>query len=34
MEMFEPYVTGIMWFKKLPDTKAVADAFEARDKKT
>lgn len=28
MEMFEPYVTGIMWFKKLPDTKAVADAFE------
>lgn len=33
MEMFEPYVTGILWFKKLPDTKAVADAFEARDKK-
>ena len=31
MEMFEPYVTGLMWFNKLPDTKAVADAFEPWD---
>lgn len=28
MEMFEPYVTGLMWFDTLPDKKAIIDAFE------
>ena len=28
MEMFEPYVTGLMWFDTLPDKKAVIDAFD------
>lgn len=26
--MFEPYVTGLMWFDTLPDKKAVIDAFD------
>lgn len=28
MEMFEPYVTGLMWFDTLPDKKAIIDAFD------
>lgn len=26
--MFEPYVTGLMWFDTLPDKKAIIDAFD------
>lgn len=26
--MFEPFITGLLWFKKLPEVKALADAFE------
>jgi len=28
MEMIEPYVTGLLWFNKLPDQKATVEAFK------
>ena len=26
--MIEPYVTGLLWFNKLPDQKATVEAFK------